>query len=493
MHYQIEDNSMDFEDMALKLCFMSLENIKWSCLYSGLGIIHSITEKELKKLTKSTDYSDVDRELMENAVFLKCIYKKGKPTFSAPPEEIINPGKYMWNFKNFNKLITPSSQAFGILSLCNASKVHSKNSPILSDFMFKNAEIYYDFTTTYMRNNEGFYITIEDKTKFLNDKLKIKEQKKDAKMLEQFFIHEAFLALHNVQLEKSKNKEAVNCKYINEAKNIFNYLFESYPTILQLPSKEISLCISSLSRCCSMVEDSQLIVFYQHYIALLSAELETRIKITGEVERNYDDFSVSSLITHFRVASALYESYKKTDIVKFKDTSIRIYKYLENFFDESNGLFIQGDPSELYYSLRDIAEILKGLLLYFKATDKYFIKDMLIKFYSAAIEKSGIVQCMNFKDTTLLGKNFNLPACIPRVEENIKAPVFLKSFRISNKNPNIQTETKHFHSYYSLYASYIFLYYILPIIKVPDLQLEPIYEKKGSQYSSLSSENNELV
>jgi hypothetical protein len=456
-------------EMALKLTYTSIKNVEWSCLYSGIGILDLSFEKHLKKLLGCEKKSKNKGHDIENLIALKCIYKKGKPAFSDITDKKEHHDKHAWDPTSFNKLILSSSQAFAILSLCRSAQLLLNHDKTLSRAMVKTAENLYDFTTTYLRDSEGLFISVEDKTKrYEEDELKLKINKKESKLIDQILIQEAFLYLYTLTSnENNADLYNVNCdKYLSDSRNIFQYIFENYHLLIDLCSKEISLCISSLSRCCTIESDSEQIVNYHHLIALLCAELESRIKITGEVEKSNTDSTPASLITHFRIASALLEGYFQTSIEKFKELSFRILDYLNDLYDISTSLFIQGDDSKLTYSIRDISEIIKTMTLYYYTCGKSKVLDKLLDFYKNSFEESGIVQSIPEKTINMLNYTAELSGSIPLTNAINKAPVFMKSFRLNLKKIQNYTVSKHYHSQYSLYSSYMFLFYnsfILPI------------------------------
>lgn len=477
--------------MALRLSSFSLSNIEWGCLYSGAGIIHILNDKEINKLFGKFKY-DEKKHLLNNLVIIKCLYKKAKPSFTKPPEEILNPGKYMWDFTSFNKEILPSSQALGMLSLCKAAEFYRTENPTLGAIMLKNAQIYYDFTTTYLRNDEGLFISAEDKTKFINDNLVIKQSKSSSKLTDQALMHEALLTLHsitskgNIEAYRSHKSET----YLKEANNIFKYLFSNYNHLLEESSRDISQVISSLARCCRIQRDTESRVNYNHLIALLCAELESRIKITGEVEKNHDNLDPASLVTHFRSASALVEGYKETGIEKFKDISLRIFRFLEELYDYSMNLFVVGDYKKIGYSSRDIAEVLKALLMYYSLEKNDRILQMIIGFHEASIERSGLVQSVPANKLSLEGFENIKDIIVDQTEESTKAPVFLKSFRINNKKSSICTVSGYFSSNYSLYLSYMALYYFTPLINSGETDNDSFPEEEPKE--ELKEVSNEL-
>lgn len=52
LEYHQDTQKEELINSALKLCCISIDNIKWGLLYSGAGIYQSIEEKEFKKNCK---------------------------------------------------------------------------------------------------------------------------------------------------------------------------------------------------------------------------------------------------------------------------------------------------------------------------------------------------------------------------------------------------------------------------------------------------------
>lgn len=496
MYCHPEHINNDLTEMALKLTYASIKNTEWSCLYSGMGLPDPNFDKHLKKLVNREKKSKTEVRDLKNLVALKCIYKKGKPVLLDTIDKKDCHGSYTWDSTSFNKLILSSSQAFAILSLCRSAQLLSSLDKTLSLAMVKTAENLYDFTTTYLRDAEGLFISVEDKTKrYDEEELKLKINKKESRLVDQILMQEAFLYLYILTSDKNNvDLYNSNCdKYLSDSRNIFQYIFENYHLLIDLCSKEISLCISSLSRCCSIEPDPEQVINYHHVIALLCAELDSRIKITGEVEKSNIDSAPASLITHFRIASALLEGYFETSIEKFKELSFRILNYLNDLYDISTSLFIQGDDSKLTYSIRDICEIIKTMTLYYYCCGKTKVLDKLLEFYKNSVEESGIIQSLPEKNIQLFNNTVQITGSIPLTSTVNKAPVFMKSFRLNLKKVQNHTVSKHFHSQYSLYSSYIFLFYNSSILTVSADNKSDVPQKDMTGNISLNqlSENND--
>lgn len=462
LEYHQEIPKEELINSALKLCCISIDNIKWGLLYSGAGIYHTIDEKEFKKILSSFDANCESKDLIDNIVLLKCSYKKGKPFL--PFVDSNSSGKYLWDSSSFNKAIYPSAQAFSILSLLKAMDLLKSQDGLLAYLMHLTAQNFYNFLATYMRNEDGLFIAVEDKTRNINDELKIKTIQKEAKIIDQILIHEALLYLYNSSLDNNETSSIE--RYKVEKDNLFNFIFENCNQILELSSKEISLIISSLSRCYDITQNDEEKTKYHLLVFLLCAELESRIKITGEIQRNSLDTLISSIITHFRALSALLEGHHITRMENFKDAAIRIYNTLLDLYDPYYSLFIQGNYSKISYSIRDIAEIIKSLLLVYISTEDEKTLNILNDLYSFTIENSSIIPSISQRKTNFMNYEVMMPEIIPNTLDVYKAPVFIKSFRIScKKNPPSITPSKSYNSLYSTYSSYIFLYYLSKIIK----------------------------
>lgn len=450
----------------MKLLCMSTNNIKWGCLFSGAGIAYSPPEKDLKNIFFNINSADPSNNIYQNFKPLKCIYKKAKPEFGNNSSEITNQLNYTWISKSFSKVISPSTQSYSILALCSLAEFIYREDVLLGSILVKNAEIIYDFLSTYLRNEDGLFISVEDKTKSFSDDIKTKPCQKGSKLNDQLCVFEALLCLYHIT-SKNELKEYFNphnSKYINEARSIFNYIYENYHDFLELTSKQISLSISSLVRCCKYEDDTEQLINYNQLIALLCAELESRIKVTGELEKSFNEPNLASFITHFRAASALLEGSVETGIKKFESLSLRIYDYLADLFDFSMGLFVTGDSTELNYSIRDIAEIIKGFFVYYSIYKNDRILKIIIDFYKTTIERSGIVPSIVERQYKFKDKEIHLTDEIPLLSECNKVPVFFKSFRYVFRKTQTFTTSKYFNSNYALYSSYLFLNYLTPII-----------------------------
>ena len=462
MSLQFSNVNENIYDIRSKLNNFSLNNIMWSSLFSGMGIINPLTEKDVERFFKLNKSDNNTKDLLSNYVPIKCIYAKGHPIFVNPPVEILNPGKYMWDFDSFDRSISLSAQAFLILDLCIAAELLYESSITDGLIALKSARLIYDFISTYLRNEDGLFVNGVDKTKDFEKDLKIKISSKKVNLYEQILVFEASLYLHNVSCDEyyKEYKTSKSETFINEALSLFDYIHNNYQLLFDLSTKDIALSISSLSRCCSITADTKLKENLRFLIFNLMCELEARIVITGEVKDDLDRDVTSSVISHFKVYSAMLEGFMQIGVEKFKDIAERIYNTILDLYDPALGLFLMKDYNHISYTISDIAEIIKSFLLNEMIYKNSNSLETLRSFYDFSIDRSGIVQSIVKKIINSNSMDIILGEHIPLMDEINKAPIFLKNlkFKISKKNTTYEI-SKSYNSLYGLYASYLFLFY----------------------------------
>lgn len=466
MYYPLNENmSSNLEDIALNLCYASTRSTEWTLLYSGIGIYSHISNKEMKKMFSHFKVKSDDK-FLDLIHFIKCIYKKGKPDFLKSLKSSKRDRKYIWRSDSFNKEIPILSQGFGILSLCTCSRLIKHHEKRLSLSMLKSADLMFDFITKNLKSGEGQFISFEDKSTGNKDSMFLKRLDKHADIVSQAFIYEAFLTLHfETSNAKYKNYFKNNPNYLSEARKIFKYLSDYDMDFTSKSSRDISTVISSLYRCCSVEKDAKYIDSYNYLIAMFAAELDSRVRDTGEVERNENDDDIASIITHFRCLSALIESYTITGIDKFKDSSNKVFSRICECHDVLSGLFMERSQHKASYTARDISEIIKSLLMYYISTGEEKALTMMRGFYKSSVEDSSIIASTPERNAKFLSHEIKIHDNIPLYEQTKKAPVILKGFKINTKKSPYPTTSKSFNSYHALYSSYIFTFYFSPIIE----------------------------
>ncbi|MEG2892521.1 MAG: hypothetical protein RR840_04060 [Clostridium sp.] len=474
-----EDISSKLEDIALNLSYMSARCTEWTVLYSGLGIYNHISNKELKRFYSHFKIKPEDRNV-DLLHFVKCVYKKGRPEFLKPLKSSKRDRKYLWRSDTYSKEIPVISQAFSILSLCSVSSLIKHHEKFLSITMLKNADSIFDFLIKNMKSGEGHFVSYEDKTAPHKEDLTLKRTDKHPNLLCQIYLHEGFLMLYNETNPPKYRHYFKNSEiYLDESRKLFRHLFEGSEYLLELKSKDLSSTISSLYRCYCIESDESFKQQYLNMITLLSLELESRVTSKGEVTRGDDDDSYSSLLTHFKTLSALIEGYFATDLYPLKEASTSIFSYLNENYDPLSGLFMRKSEYKLRFTSKDIAEIIKTLSLYQILENDDTSFDMLKGFYKTSIEESSLFASTKEREPEFLSHKIKIPDTIPLYEQNKKAPVFLKGFKVNTKKSHLPMTSRGFSSHYGLYSSFIFTLYFKPIIEYKKLLTGDVSERSN--------------
>ncbi|CDF59456.1 hypothetical protein [Thermobrachium celere] len=421
------------------------------CLLSGCGIIKDSDDNTVEKIFKHSDGSL--HQLFDNTVVLQCIYKKAKPVFLVPTEDNINYGIYMWDYSSFNKSIKVETQCYAILSMLKLAEKYVEIYPHLSQLLIYCSSELYEFLSSFMRDENGLFVDVKNKTKSYDDKINLKINKNNIKLANQLLVFNALLyltKLYNSEIYKKYSKELNIERYRSEISNIYAFLSNSLDQIISLPSRQLAQYINILSDCIELDEDNERIEDYKETIALLCDELINRIKANGEVEKGENNFIPVSFYTNIRCANALINGYKSSQIVKFLDFSKKIFEYVLSYYKEDLSLFIKDYDDKISISIRDIAETLKHLeqMYIINKTEKYL--DMILNFYNKAVKTSNIMQndIIVTRDFEKLFENMNVTT---------KPPVLLRSVRFNNKNILQVKPSKYVNNQYALYSSYIFL------------------------------------
>lgn len=444
-------NSNQAQDIINNLKLLSNLTVINTCLLSGCG---SITHHNKETLEKIYNHSE-DRidEVYDNIVPIMCVYKKAKPVFAPPQDEYLNYGIYMWDINSFNKIITVEGQCYAILSMLTLATTLKDTKPYLSHTLINIASQFYDFMCTYMRNEEGLFVDVKDKSKTYEDKPDIKPNKVKIKIQNQLLVFTSLLYLkqmYNSEFNNRYSKDIDIERYLIELTSIYDYISSIKDDFVSLTSRNIAQCINLFFLCLQIDEDNDRKIFYRECVTLLCDELTNRIKATGEVEKGENNFSPVSFYTNIRCSNALIEGYLATGIDKFLDFSSKIYKYVTGYFNPNYSLFIQNYENKVSITIRDIAETVKLLLLRYNVINDEASVKTLLDFYNSTIANSGIVQNISLAtdDFEIYFKNLNI---------NDKPPIFLKSIRINFKKENTIKASKYFNSTYALYGAYTFL------------------------------------
>lgn len=444
-------NLNQVQDIINNLKLFSNLTVINTCLFSGCGSITKGNKDTLEKIYNHSE--DKIDEVYDNIVPIMCVYKKAKPIFATPQDEYLNYGIYMWDINSFNKIITVEGQCYTILSMLSLANTLKETRPYLTNTLIIVATQFYDFLCTYMRNEEGLFIDVKDKSKVYEEKPDIKPNKSKTKVQNQLLVFTSLLHLKqmyvNVFNEKYRDENIIE-RYDVELTSIYDFITSIKYDLVSLSSRCIAQCINLLYSCYEIDEDDDRKLFYKECITLLCDELINRIKATGEVEKGENNFSPVSFYTNIRCSNALIEGYLATGIDKFLDFSTKIYKYISAYYNPNYSLFIQNYENKVSISIRDISETVKLLLSRYKIFNDEICLNTIIEFYNSAVNNSGIVQNISLATD-------NLESYFQNLNLNDRPPIFLKSIRINFKKENTVKASKHFNSTYALYGAYVFL------------------------------------
>ncbi|MEG0129393.1 MAG: hypothetical protein RR539_00115 [Clostridium sp.] len=474
-----EDISSNLEHIALNLSYMSTRCTEWAVLYSGLGIYNHISNKELKRFYSHFKIKPDDRDT-DLIYSIKCMYKKGRPEFLKALKSSKRDRKYLWRSDTYSRELPILSQAFTILSLCSISSLIKRHEKFLSVTMLKNADSIFDFLVKNMKSGEGHFVSYEDKTASHKEDLTLKRIDKHPDLICQIYLHEGFLMLYsetnNVKYRHYfKNSEL----YLEESRKLFRHLFEGRDYLISLKSKDLSSVISSLYRCYSIETEESYKEEYLSMITLLSLELESRVSSDGNVERSNSDDASSSMITHFKTLGALIEGYFITGLYPLRSASNRLFKYLNDRHDPLSGLFMRKSEYKLRYTSKDAAEVIKSLTLYNVLENDKTSLNLLKAFYKTSIEEANLFASTKERNPEFLSHTLKIPDNIPLYEQNKKAPVFLKGFKVNTKKSHLPITCRGFNSYYGLYSSFIYTLYFKPIIEYKKLSQGEVSERSN--------------
>lgn len=368
-------------DCHARLVFASLDCVKWSCLYSGLGIIQPLTKKETELLAGLDPANPQTEFYLKNHVPLCCMYEGGTPTFAPPVRDVLNPGKFMWNDKSQKKEIHVESQAFAISSLCLAASRVNPSHLVERALHQHSAILIHEFASTYLRNDDGLFVNATDKTKGVG-RPKIKQDTgqaipfHQAAMLEAT-LHLCFITSDQMLLSDLKKDHIGNIAL--EAHNLVAYMRHNLALYLAQPTKQLADTVSLLCRCISIKRkpSDEIQNALEGLLLPLSAELSSRVRITGEVENPFDAMdsnlvqvsTSASITTAFKAEAALLESSRLTGLTPFRDAALRIHDYLADLYDPVSHSYHDYSSTELRLSIADAADILKCLQLHYKMTN----------------------------------------------------------------------------------------------------------------------------
>ena len=446
-------NTIAEEDILGQLFHLSKEAIKTISLNSKCGIVSYFRSSK-----KSHSKNDIST--LSNFSPLLCIYKKSSPLF------IHNKISSGFNETTFRKTIIPSTNALMTLSILELSNYYtnysnlSRSTNSLEKPYYLMAKKQLEFYSTNLRNSDGVFVERKNISESTSKGYKLIDTDKSFKFNDQSFMMCAYL-LYSIYYPKDTVSDEYRefsyqildmlCNYKEE---LYNISFED--CCLVLMSLNIFFDYEKNDKCKSLIID-------------LSDFLINKFEEKNYISSNID---YSSLF-----AINLYESFKHTDILYFKEKSIDIFEKLEGLYDSNKNIFIKlTDKKEIKYGSLEICFYFLAMIIYSKEKDDSLSnRNMISNLYKRLIIDSGIVcswpeaptldEVERYKrlslhsDDMLSESYFRMPS-IPTPDNNGLAPIFIKNITYSRKKDSFSSSKNSFYSNRNMIIYYSFIHYL---------------------------------
>lgn len=445
----------EIAEIQHKITYFSLNNILYSCIFSGFGYEELFTEKVVKGIEKELSKDNFSKEVLSNYIPLNLIYRKANPNLEISSTF----PKYRWDYKSFDKTLSIEIQALAILALCKACEHSiSKTEELV---MMHTAINLYNFTTSFLRSETGEFLSAYNKASDPTKELKLKYETKKVNIYHHILMLEATLALSKA-VKSASVKSFTSEKYLDFDKDflyLWEYILGSQDILSLLKTDELSLSILSLTRCLNCLMDETVIASLTKLILYLSLELASRVKITGEVQKsNFNEKSIS-VLSHVRASLALMEVSQKLNTAYLTNSSDDIDTWLDDLYNEQLFMFSNNEDGGIDYQMNDISDVCLYFLNLLKKDQSDYNLNRFINFYNNALENTSMVQSIANQSICIDDISIALSSKLPLLEISKKAPVFSKNLIITTgKSPTVKV-SKHYNSANGLYASYLFLYY----------------------------------
>lgn len=448
----IDDNLTEIQQ---KMIIYSYDNILYSCIFSGFGYFNPIAEKNIKELEKNMQ-DEKDEESIRNYIPINCIYKKSNTSFKANT----NYPKYKWDYNSFDTTISIEAQALAILCLCTASHHTSSNLEVM--LMTRTAINIYNFTSSFLRNSSGQFIPAINKASNPCNDLKLKYDEKNVNIYHHILMLEATLnlikSIKENQIKHSSLIKTLTCQ--EDSLYLIEYILSLVDALVAMKTDELSLSILSLTRIIGLITDVSILESLNRLLLLLTLELTSRVKITGEMQKSNFKPKPASFLSHIRTKLAIHEVQKNSNSLYLNPNVDKIDNWIKDLYDENYYMFITGKDNQIEYLISDVAEVFLYLLNNFKNEYSEGNLYQLTNFYRSSIENMPLLQAVsNFTfqfDTgeVVLTSEHQLFSIIE------KSPVFTRKFNITQSKTPKSKVSRHFSSIEGLYASFLFLHYL---------------------------------
>jgi hypothetical protein len=445
-------NSLTQENIEKQLFHYAKESLKHIVMNSNCGITTSINDLKVKNIPNS------DINTFKKNSPLLCIYKK------ANAKLIREEHSFKWDEDTFKKEIPIISNAYMTLGLLEMKDYYEK-------FKEKDTKLYslgkiyealskkqLDFYSSNLRSMEGVFVDKKDNSDNITGDYNFEEKDKKFKYSDQALLMTAFYKLANAA--DIRDGEA----YRDFSMDIFKMFTEYQDELYSLSFEEINKVALALN------------VFYE-YSKIPEAKL-LLINLCDLLVEKYNEESEKdgpkleySCILYIN----LFLLSKITEMLNFKETSLKIYNNLINMYDQENGIFLKiGDKKEIDFQCQEVILYLMVMILHSKYTDTDNLS-IISNVYKRQLINSGLV--LSWPDSPLLDSaerysNFSLKAedliednffRLPTIAtpESIElAPILIKSVEYNRKKEAFSSSKTTFDSTKNMPLIYILIYFL---------------------------------
>lgn len=446
-------NSISVEDINGQLFHLSKEAIKTLVLNSKCGIVSSF--RSSKK-----NHSNNDISILSNFSPLLCIYKKASPIF------VHNKTSYGFDESTFRKTINPSANALMTLALLELSDYYSNYRNVSNSINTLEkpysilAKKQLDFYSSNLRNSEGVFIEKKNISDNHAKNFNLIENNKNFKFSDQAFMMNAYY-LYSLYHEDA----TISNEYRDFSLQILEMFFEYKDELYDISFDEgcrVLLAFNILYDYIPLDKCKTLIIDLSDYLIN---------------KYNEKDYYVSSLDSCCLLLLNLYESFKHTEIIYFKEKSNDILEKLESLYDNNKGIFIKlSDKKEIKYSATEICFYFLSILFNIDDNNRSMnSKNMLSNLYRKFFINSGIISSwpeaptldeveryrnLSLHSDDMLDESFFKMSTIPSPESTGIAPTFVKSITYSRKKDSFNPSKVSFDSSKNMLIYFTFIHYL---------------------------------
>jgi hypothetical protein len=429
-------NTLKSNTIEKQLFFLAKESLKYLVLNSKCGITLSTNELKTKNIP------NFDISTINSFSPLLCIYKKGSP-------KLINIGGGLcFDEDSLKKEINIEGNALMTLSILELIDYYKKFKGIdnkkysIGNVYLLLAKKQLEFYASNFRNIEGIFVDKKHIDGNSSDNYKFEEKNKKFKFSDQAFLMAAYYKY------SLYDDSTLGSEYKTFAIDIFNMLIELKDELYSYSYEELTKLSFALNLFYSYSNLPEAKLLSLDLMEFTLENYKDTLHIKPENELELDSlFFINCLIV-----------YKNTGILKFKDTSDKIYNKLLELYIPEKGIFIKPeDKKESIYGSLEIVFYLLSILNYMKLFGYSKDGNMIsVDIYKRQLVDSGIIlswpvspdlddveRYRNFtskSDDIIDEQEFRMPN-LPTPDSVDMAPIFIKNV-IYNKKKETFSQSK---------------------------------------------------